>query len=513
MKSSGKTPDEDRGERSAGHHRVDLETWIRTEYERIEYRMHALLGRRALTIALMAVVLGLSSADLAALGAMASALEKALAIRNAAFGLISTASALAGALMCLPFGVLVDRKPRIPLLSALTFLWSIGMALSGITRGYDGLLLAQVVAGISGISLSAVIASLTGDYFPPSQRGRIYGMIVGGELLGAGVGLLLASLVMEAYSWRAAFWVLACLGIVCGWLVLRFLHEPNRSGMNAISRESVERRASPDTARRRVSSLIESLDISPHAARIIDSDPTYWSWGRAARYILTIRTNLILLLCSTAGYFYLNGLLTFAVLYLMLRYGLASGEASVIVLITGSGALAGVLLSGWLGDRLLGRRIVAARVWVAAAAFLIAVIGFLPAFLLPELLPASAFFFLAALGLGATNPSLDAARLDIMHSRLWGRAESLRNTLRFIPVAASPYIFGVLSDIIEPHAGSRIPRSASGLGMTFLLMLILLLISGAVAVIAALTYPRDVATTLASERASAMAGHSDQESR
>lgn len=483
---------------------IDLETWISTEYERLEYRLHALLSRRALTISLLALVLGLTTADLAALGAMASVLESALNIQNASFGMISSAAALSGAIMTLPVGVMVDRQARVPILAGLTLLWSLGMAWSGFIRGYDGLLLAQVLAGISGVAVDAVIASLAGDYFPPSQRGRVFGLIVGGEMFGAGAGLLLTSLVMDVYSWRAAFWALALLGMLCTGLLVWFLHEPDRGGMIAISRESITSEATERSEkRRRVSALVASRNIEPHSNRIIQDNPTRWPWAYATRYILTIRTNVILLVGSTAGYFYFNGLLTFAVLYLMQRYALDAAQASLIVLITGSGTLAGVLLGGWLGDRLLGRRIIAARVWVAAGAFFVAVVGFIPALLLPELAPASVFFFLAALGLGATNPLLDAARLDIMHSRLWGRAESLRNALRYAAVAASPYLFGLVSDILQPPSGSTGARHGGGLELTFLFMLVFLLISGAAMLVAALTYPRDVATAIASEHASA----------
>lgn len=483
---------------------INLESWLSTEYERFEYRLQALLGRRALTIALLAVVLALAAVDMAALGAMASALESALHIGNASFGLISTTAALTGALVTLPVGILVDRQPRVPMLAVLTGLWSIGMALSAFIQGYTALLLAQILVGVSGISVGAVIASLTGDYFPPSQRGRIFGLIVGGEMIGGGLGMLVASLAIDAFSWRAAFLTLAVAGIVLTWLIVKYLHEPERSGMTSISRESVcEGETDAEGNRQRVSNLILSRNITPHQDRVIRRDPTHWSWDTAARYILSIRTNQALLIGSTSSYFYYNGLLTFGVLYLMLRFGLGSGLASLLFLITGSGGIAGVLLSGWLADWLLRRRIIAARVWVSAGAFFIAVTGFIPAFLFPEILPASAFFFLAALGLSATNPPLDAARLDVMHSRLWGRAESLRNALRYIPVAVAPYFFGLVSEVLVPSTGSNAVRHGAGLEMTFLLMLILLLISGAAMLVAALTYPRDVATAVASEQASA----------
>lgn len=51
-----------------------------------------------------------------------------------------------------------------------------------------------------------------------------------------------------------------------------------------------------------------------------------------------------------------------------------------------------------------------------------AVAALIPAMLLPNLAVAAPFMFVAAGGLGGAFPPADAARLDVMHSRLWGRA-------------------------------------------------------------------------------------------
>ncbi len=481
--------------------RINLESWLSSEYERIEYRMQAMLGRRILVIALLALTLGLTATDMAALGVMAHALEKALSLNNAQFGLITTAATLVGAIATLPISILVDRIRRVPLMALLTLIWAGSMAWSALVQSYSSLLLAQLISGISGISLGAVIASLTGDYFPPSQRGRIFGLIVSGEMFGAGVGIILTSLMMDFFSWRAAFWLLAATGFAFAGIIWKYLHEPNRGGMGAIARDSV----CPDNdkgKRRRVAALIEARNIEPHAHRIISDDPSRWNWPQAARYILSIRTNVILLLGSTASYFYFTGLLTFAVLYLMERYGLPTSAASMVFLTTGSGAIIGVVVSGWLADWLLQRGVIAARVWVSAAAFFLAAGAFLPAFLLPDLPIAATLFFIAAMGLGATNAPLNAARLDIMHSRLWGRAEGLRNALRYVPVAFAPYIVGLISDLLEPNAAARKAPHGFGLGLTFEFLLILLLIAGTAMFFAGLSYPRDVATAIASERVS-----------
>ncbi len=164
---------------------------------------------------------------------------------------------------------------------------------------------------------------------------------------------------------------------------------------------------------------------------------------------------------------------------------------------TGGGSLIGVLLSGYLSDRLLKRGVIAARVWVMAGAFMVAVACFAPAFLSASLPVSAIFFAFAALSLGATNPSLDAARLDIMHSRLWGRAESVRTALRYALVSLAPYTFGLVSVTLSPAPSAG--GGAFGPELTFLLMLVWLVTAAVIMVFAGFSYPRDVATMMASE--------------
>jgi hypothetical protein len=102
---------------------------------------------------------------------------------------------------------------------------------------------------------------------------------------------------------------------------------------------------------------------------------------------------------------------------------------------------------------------------------------------------------LGAALLGAANPPMDAARLDIIHPALWGRAEAIRTVLRTLGEAGAPVLFGLVSQSVF-HGGKH------GLEYTFLLFLITLIAAGLLALTAMRTYPRDVATAAASHRLS-----------
>jgi len=83
-------------------------------------------------------------------------------------------------------GILADRTRRTRLLGGAIVVWAAATALSGAATSYRWLLLARVGLGAATAAAGPTLASLTGDYFPASDRGRMYGLILGGDLVGSG---------------------------------------------------------------------------------------------------------------------------------------------------------------------------------------------------------------------------------------------------------------------------------------------------------------------------------------
>jgi predicted MFS family arabinose efflux permease len=357
-----------------------------------------------------------------------------------------------------------------------------------------------------------IVASLIGDLFAPAERGRIYGFILTGELLGAGFGLLISGDLAAVWSWRAPFGLLAILGLALACALRRLLSEPQRGGANRLPTPA-RLRASERSNEQAVQSApdlgaeIQRAGIAPRAGRFTERLPESETMWWAVRSVLSVRTNVVLIAASSLGYFFYGGLQTFAVMFAKARFGLNQAEASVFLLVIGAGAVAGILLAGRLSDWLISQHHVNARPTVAAASYLLAVAIFLPGLLASSLLVAVPLLFLAVIGVGGANPALDAARLDVMPSRLWGRAESVRTVLRTTLQSGAPLVFGWTStqlggatDAGVGNPDSTQPPGALGLDRTFLIMLIPLLVAAALLAFAARrTYPTDVATALASD--------------
>src|SRR5690348_9996285 len=484
--------------------RTSLQAWLSRN---VEGPLEDLAGghARLRVILMLASILALDAADKATLGAVAAQLEPALRINNVEVGLLVAVTVASSALLTLPFGVLVDRFNRRNLLVVGIVLWSLAMVWCGAAGSYRMLFAARLALGVVMAIGSPAIASLVGDCFRASERGRIYGYIISGELIGVAIGFLVSGNI-AALSWRAPFVVLAVLGLILGYVIARKLPEPRRGGRGRLEPDSNK----PVQSGVRIRDVVRDHGIEPDDGLILRDDPARMRIWPAVRYILSLPTYRMLIVASALGYFYFTGLRTFVVVFMRSHFHLAQTSSSTFVVVVGLGAIAGVLVTGLFADRLVKKGRVAARMQVGAGAYFLAVAALIPAMMLPNLAAAAPFMFIAAGGLGGAFPPVDAARLDVMHSRLWGRAEGVRSTIVYLAQAVSPPLFGWLSSLLGGYGGAGLGSAggASGgqsgggdLDITFLAMLVALLAAAVVLLVGARSYPRDVATAVASEKA------------
>ncbi|MDA8068487.1 MAG: MFS transporter [Actinomycetota bacterium] len=493
---------------------------------------------RARVIVLFGLVLALNGADTATIGAVAPELERNFHIGAGAIGLLSSVTLIVGAVTTIPVGLLVDRIRRIPMLSLSIVLWSVASLLSAFAGSYSTLLLTRLLLGAVVATAGPAIASLTGDYFPARERGRIYAYILGGEISGNAFGFIISGNVAVAFDWRAAFVLLAIPGFFLARELYRTVPEPLRGGQShlepgvedlveAAAKARARLRRRPDDwfeeeehkqARRpaHLDDLAQQaarrLGHEPDPERVLTQDPRTITLRDAVRYTLSIPSNVMMIVSSSLGYFFFSGLTTFALLFVRGHYHVGAVESDLVLALLVIGALAGTLASGWLGDTLLRRGMLASRVWLPAVCYLLAALLLIPGFVATRLTPALWFDVAGAALLAAANPPLDAARLDIMPAGLWGRAESIRTVVRSLAQAFAPLIFGELASLIAgfyppqapigTHPAAISSSEAHGLEITFLVLLVALAAAGVVLLRGRHLYPRDVATAGASNQGS-----------
>jgi MFS family permease len=378
------------------------------------------------------------------------------------------------------------------------------------------MLIVRIALGAVTATAAPAVASLTGDYFPGRDRASVYGLILAGELLGTGAGFFISGEIASWFDWRWSFYAMGLPSLIILFVVSKWLPEPARGGQSMINigevevphrekvgrdperRERVPAHAAEQTiSTKQAQREMRREGIRPRADLILNEDPTRRSIWWVLGYLLQVPTYTLLIIASALAYYFFAGIRAFAMIYLTEHYDISSGTVAWLVVPIGIGGLIGVIASGRFSRRLLDRGWFRSRIVVPGVALFISVLFFAPAIWTTSVWIGTTLLTIATCFLAAANPPIDAARLDIVTPRMWGRGEAGRMAIRAALEGGAPILFGYISQLFggSPDSGSG---QAIGLEYTYLLMLIPLLIASALAIPAYFTYPRDVATAAAS---------------
>ena len=265
--------------------------------------------------------------------------------------MLSSVSLLVGAVATIPVGMLVDKVKRIPILAASIVMWSIASLMSAFAGSYSTLLLTRVLLGVVVATAGPSIASLTGDYFPAKERGRIYAYILGGEIAGNAFGFIICGTVASAISWRAAFVLLAIPGFFLARELYRTVPEPLRGGQSHLEPgvEDLVEAAARARARQHNEGWLddgEGVDVHgddlarqaaeragavPDPDLVLHQDPRTLSMTDSVRYVLSIPTNVLMIISSSLGYFFFSGLTTFALVFVRGHYRVGQATSELVL--------------------------------------------------------------------------------------------------------------------------------------------------------------------------------------
>lgn len=484
-----------------------MRRWARTLFEAVrDVGVRAAGGPARLQVVLiLAAVLGLDTADKGAISAVSGQLKQAFGIGNTEFGLLLAVVSFMGAAGAMPAGILADRISRKAVLLVAIPLWAAAMVVSGTATSYVYLLITRLAFGAVTAAAWPCVASLTGDYFRTADRARMFGLIISGELIGAGIGFFISGEVASFSSWRWGFYAMAVPSVAIAWAVWRYLPEPERGTQAWIAEgesdafeasrtpPAGERHREPsgqDAERGSTRDMIRQQGVEPRREMVADEDPAQKGWWAVVRYLLRLPTYLTLIAASSLVYYFFSGFRAFAMIYFRGHFNLAQSVVTAFVVIIGLGGLAGLFAGGHLSEWLRRRGRFDARIIITGIALFVSAVLLGFGIWTASLAAGVVLLMAGAAALGIAGPPIDAARLDIVPSRLWGRGESGRMVLRSLAEGAAPLVFGAVSEWL---GGNR------GLMWTFLIMLVALLVASSLAAVARRTYARDVATAAATE--------------
>ena len=145
-------------------------------------------------------------------------------------------------------GTVADRWHRPRLIALGLFVWSALTAASGLAQNFWQLGMARFFIGIGEATLTPAAIAMLGDVFHPRQRALASGLYYLGIPIGAGLSLIVASLVgpipslgWPGTSWRNCFIALGLIGVaLVGALLL--IKDPPRGGSGRQDRQAPSRR-------------------------------------------------------------------------------------------------------------------------------------------------------------------------------------------------------------------------------------------------------------------------------
>ncbi len=158
------------------------------------------------------------------------AVQPLMPVLSAAFRVSPATAALSLSVTTLPLAVallaasvLADRVGRRALMVGSLFVSALLGLACAVPLGFGGLLLLRAAMGLSLAGLPAVSMAYVAEEMAPSAAGLAMGLFIGGSALGGMSGRLLAAALTGWYGWRQALGGIGMLGLVCAWLLWRFL--------------------------------------------------------------------------------------------------------------------------------------------------------------------------------------------------------------------------------------------------------------------------------------------------
>jgi len=199
----------------------------------------------------------LHQADKLLIGPLTTPIMEEFGIDEVQMGAVFTGALLVGAFLYPLWGYLYDRFARAKLLALASFIWGSTTWLGAIAPTYPTFLASRASTGIDDSSYPGLY-SLISDYFGPSVRGKVYGLIQIAQPLGYMLGLLLATYLGVSMGWRGVFYLTGSLGILLSIVILlgvkempRGKSEPEMADFEQISTYRFDIRIAKDLFRKR----------------------------------------------------------------------------------------------------------------------------------------------------------------------------------------------------------------------------------------------------------------------
>ncbi|RYY26276.1 MAG: MFS transporter [Sphingomonadales bacterium] len=286
-----------------------------------------------LVLAMLLLVYIFNFLDRQILSILAQPVKADLGLDDGQLGMLGgLAFAVLYSTLAIPLALLADKTSRSWVITISLAVWSGFTALCGMAQNFTQMFLFRLGVGVGEAGGVAPSYALIGDAYPAEKRARALSIYSLGIPLGSAGGALLGGYIAQNVEWRTAFVVVGLLGLLVAVPFKLIVKDPPRA--------------------KATSGQVPLW----HVFGILAAKPSFWllSFGAAAGSM-----------CGYGVAFWLPSMI-------MRSYGLnlqQVGQFFGALLLTGG--VAGILLGGWLGDR-MGKR---DRKWYALAPAICYVLG------------------------------------------------------------------------------------------------------------------------------------------
>jgi len=240
----------------------------------------------------------------------------------------------------IPGGWLADKFGARRVITWSLAIWSVFTMLTGVVTNMTHMLLVRFVFGAGEGVFPGPVWKIVGAWFSKKDRGTANSCVLTSTTLGPALTPLLVAPLIAAYSWRSVFYILGALGLVCVFISWRYIVDKPEQ-FPGISDAEVQRIKAERAADEAASANLEQ-SIAPKSSFMdLMKEPRIW--------------------VMFFGVFFLTvpiwGYMTWLPTYLVKVRGMNLTRMAVAASIPFFVATVGMLLSGWMSDKLFrGRR-------------------------------------------------------------------------------------------------------------------------------------------------------------
>lgn len=188
--------------------------------------LHQWLAIATLAVATFTIVV----TEFAPIGLL-SPISADLGASPATVGLIVSAYAWIGAASALLSAVLPNHFPRKPLLVGLMLLLAASSGIAAIAPTFSSLLASRIAGALAHGIFWAMVAALAAQIAPAGRIGLATAIVFGGISIASVLGVPIANLIGQAWSWRVAFGALCGLSLLTALLMLAALPKIQAEGV------------------------------------------------------------------------------------------------------------------------------------------------------------------------------------------------------------------------------------------------------------------------------------------